>query len=203
MPWEESRVWWRGSLTTDYYQELVRSAHGWPHRERRRQVIKPQDMPWEITPHGIVKWLANERMDVAVSTLDAYMLVIPPGSRSGKQRHLAEEYVYVIEGSGYDEHVDCDFDITEQGYNLQCPEEVKRFQWRSGDVIYIPPNTIHQHFNTSSSKPARLIVAMSRLYRWAGLNDLQELEPSPEYQEAKSLPPEKVRDYISRKLALA
>jgi Predicted mannose-6-phosphate isomerase len=200
MPWEESKVWLQGSNLSNYYQELLKSAHKWPYKEKKKQVIKRWEMPWEVTPHGIIKWLVNEKMDTAIRTFDAYMLIIPPGSRSGKQRHLAEEYIYVVEGKGYDLHQDCDFDITEQGYNLQYSDEVKRYEWKSGDLIYIPPNVIHQHFNLSNEKPARLIVAFSRLYKWAGLNDLEEIEAAPEYEEAKSLLPNKLIEYISKKI---
>ncbi|WP_338603004.1 cupin domain-containing protein [Sulfolobus tengchongensis] len=200
MAWEEAKKWLQGNMTSDYFQELLKNSHRWPYKERKKQVIKPWEMPWEVTPNGIIKWLANEKMDIAIRTLDAYMLFIPPYSRSGKERHLAEEYVYVVEGKGYDLHQDCDFDITEQGYNLQCSDEIKRFDWKAGDVIYIPPNVIHQHFNASNDKPARLIVAMSRLYKWAGLNDFEIIENAPEYDEAKSLPPDKLVEYVAKRL---
>ncbi len=52
-------------------------------------------------------------MNTRMETVDAYMQIIPPGSRSGKHRHLAEECLYVVEGHGYDLHQDCDVEITD------------------------------------------------------------------------------------------
>jgi len=46
-------------------------------------------------------------------------------------------------------------------------------------VIYIPPNTIHQHFNAAADKPVRLISAINRIYKYCGLNDLEQLEEPP------------------------
>ena len=56
---------------------------------------------------GLLKHLVNEEMDTRCETVDAYMQIIPPGSRSGKHRQLAEQAFYVLEGKGYDVHVDC------------------------------------------------------------------------------------------------
>ena len=90
-------------------------------------------------------------MNTRMETVDAYMQIIPPGSRSGKHRHLAEECLYVLEGRGYDLHQDCDVEITDT-YHWKPQDEVKRYEWEAGDVIYIPPNTIHQHFNASAGQ---------------------------------------------------
>ena len=58
----------------------------------------PNEMPWELAPQGILKHLINEQMNTRMETVDAYMQIIPPGSRSGQHRHLAEECLYVLEG---------------------------------------------------------------------------------------------------------
>ena len=68
-------------------------------------------MPWENSPHGLIKHLVNEEMNARAETVDVYMQIIPPGSRSGKHRQLAEQAFYVLEGRGYDLHVDCDLEI--------------------------------------------------------------------------------------------
>mgnify|MGYP006138812355 CR=1 FL=1 len=70
--------------------------------------MHPEDMPWELSRHGLLKHLMNEGMNTRMETVDAYMLIIPPGSKSGKHRQLAEECLYVLEGRGYDLHQDCD-----------------------------------------------------------------------------------------------
>jgi gentisate 1,2-dioxygenase len=130
-----------------------------------------------------------------METVDAYMQIIPPGSRSGKHRHLAEECLYVLEGRGYDLHQDCDVEITDT-YHWKPQAEVKRFEWEAGDIIYIPPNTIHQHFNADPKQPVRLISAINRVFKKCGLNDLEQIEDAPEYDAKVSLDAEMVRAYL-------
>jgi quercetin dioxygenase-like cupin family protein len=157
-------------------------------------------MPWEMAPQGLLKHLLNEQMNTRMETVDAYMQVIPPGSRSGKHRHLAEECLYVVEGHGYDLHQDCDVEITDT-YAWKPQDEIKRFEWEAGDVIYVPPCTIHQHFNGDSQRPARLISCTNRIYKNSGLNDLVQLENAPEYDPNVVLTAELVRKYIEGQLA--
>jgi quercetin dioxygenase-like cupin family protein len=134
-------------------------------------------------------------MNTRMETVDAYMQIIPPGSRSGKHRHLAEECLYVVEGRGYDLHQDCDVEITDD-YHWIPQNEIKRFDWEAGDVIYIPPNTIHQHFNADASQPARLISAINRIFKNSGLNDLEQIEPAPEYDPEVKLTADVMRQYL-------
>jgi gentisate 1,2-dioxygenase len=134
-------------------------------------------------------------MNTRMETVDGYMQIIPPGSRSGKHRHLAEECLYVLEGRGYDLHQDCDVEITDT-YHWKPQDEIKRFEWEAGDVIYIPPKTIHQHFNADPDRPVRLISAINRIYKNSGLNDLEQIEDAPEYRPGLTLTAEIVRDYL-------
>src|SRR3989304_410186 len=48
-------------------------------------------------------------------------------------------------------------------------EKVKSSEWEAGDVLYLPPNTIHQHFNADPERPARLISVINRIYEQCGL----------------------------------
>jgi uncharacterized RmlC-like cupin family protein len=136
-------------------------------------------------------------MNTRMETVDAYMQVIPPGSRSGEHRHLAEECLYVVEGNGYDLHQDCDVEITDT-YAWKPQPEVKRFEWEAGDVIYIPPCTIHQHVNSDAARPARLISCINRIYKNSGLNDLEQVEDAPEYDPSVVLTADLVKQYIAR-----
>ena len=124
------------------------------------------------------------------------MQVIPPGSRSGKHRHLAEECLYVVEGHGYDFHQDCDVEITDT-YSWKPQPEIKRYEWEAGDVIYVPPSTIHQHFNGDPLRPARLISCANRIYKNCGLNDLEQIEDAPEYDPKVVLTAELVKRYLA------
>ncbi len=200
MAWDESKVWMRGAANEKLYQGLLEDAQAQPLRNaKRKKIVHPEEMPWEMSRQGLLKHLLNERMNTRMETVDAYMQIIPPGSRSGKHRHLAEECLYVLEGRGYDLHQDCDVEITDT-YHWKAQDEVKRYEWEAGDVIYLPPNTIHQHFNADPERPVRLISAINRIYKQCGLNDLEQIENAPEYDPSVVLNADLVGQYLKRKI---
>jgi quercetin dioxygenase-like cupin family protein len=197
VPWDEYRAYLQGDLSGSYYDELLDEAATAAERNADRpKVIKSAQMPWENSPHGLLKHIVNEGMNTRAETVDAYMQVIPPGSRSGKHRQLAEQAFYVIEGRGYDLHMDCDLAIVEDAYTWRPDGAEKRFDWEAGDVVYIPPNTISQHFNADATRPARIAVITNRIYRKSGLNDLEQLETAPEYDAGEQLTAEKLKRYL-------
>jgi quercetin dioxygenase-like cupin family protein len=199
MAWDESKAWKRGRSNQKLYQAKLEDAQSAPARNsRRKKIIHPEDMPWELSPQGLLKHLLNEGMNTRMETVDAYMLIIPPGSRSGRHRQLAEECLYVLEGRGYDLHQDCDVEITDT-YHWKPQEELKRYEWEAGDVIYIPPNTIQQHFNADPERPVRLISVVNRIYKACGLNDLEQLENAPEYVPNTVVTPELVESFLKAK----
>ena len=185
MAWSEADAWLKGSRNQGLYGDLLEDAAQAPMRNaKRKKIVTPEDMPWEMARQGILKHLINEGMNTRMETVDAYMQIIPPGSRSGRHRHLAEECLYVLEGRGYDLHQDCDVEITDT------------YHWTAQDVIYIPPNTIHQHFNSDPERPVRLISAINRIFKTCGLNDLEQIEDAPVYQPGTVLTAERVRAYL-------
>jgi quercetin dioxygenase-like cupin family protein len=199
MAWDESKVWADGHEQGKYYQGLLDDAEQKPaSNAKRRKVVRPNDMPWEMARQGLLKHLLNEQMNTRIETVDAYMQIIPPGSKSGKHRHLAEECVYVLEGRGYDLHQDCDVEITDT-YHWTPQDEVKRYEWEAGDVIYIPPNTIHQHFNADPDRPVRLISSINRIFKYCGLNDLEQIENAPEFDPSVTLDGDKIQAYLRSK----
>jgi quercetin dioxygenase-like cupin family protein len=198
MAWDESQAWLSGNTAGNLYQSLLQEATELPKRNsQRRKIVHPDEMPWELSRQGLLKHLLNAQMNTRMETVDAYMQVIPPGSRSGKHRHLAEECLYVVEGYGYDLHQDCDVEITDT-YAWKPQPDIKRFEWEAGDVIYIPPCTIHQHFNADAARPARLISCINRIYKNSGLNDLEQIEDAPEYTPNVVLSAELVKEFIER-----
>jgi len=203
MAWDESKAWLKGRNNQKLYQGLLDDAESAPARNaKRRKIVHPEDMPWELSPQGLLKHLLNEGMNTRMETVDAYMLIIPPGSRSGKHRHLAEECLYVLEGRGYDLHQDCDVEITDT-YHWKPQDEVKRYEWEAGDVIYVPPNTIQQHFNADPERPVRLISVINRIYQACGLNDLEQLENAPEYVPGTLVTPALVERFLKTKETIA
>ena len=183
MLFEESKKAYIKKVESTYYEEKLREREKQIEENRqKKKIIKPESMPWEKSRQGILKHLFNERMDVPIESIDAYMQFIPPGSRSGKHRHMSEEYIFVLEGKGYDLHWDVDFELGEK-YYWKVAERPSRWEWEQGDSIYIPPNTVHQHFNSDPEKPARFISATSRMVRYIGFDDLEQIENAPEYEE--------------------
>lgn len=199
MAWDESKAWNQGNQQGKYYQGLLDDAEQMPARNaKRNKVVRPENMPWEMARQGLLKHLLNESMNTRMETVDAYMQIIPAGSKSGKHRHLAEECLYVLEGRGYDLHQDCDVEITDT-YHWKPQAEIKRYDWEAGDVIYIPPNTIHQHFNADPERPVRLISSINRIFKYCGLNDMEQLENAPEFDPAVVLNEDVIRTYLRQR----
>jgi quercetin dioxygenase-like cupin family protein len=198
MAWSEAKAWLKGTKHEALYQQLLDDATNAPARNAlRKKIVKPEDMPWEMARQGLLKHLLNEAMNTRMETLDAYMQIIPAGSKSGRHRHLAEECLYVLEGQGYDLHQDCDVEITDTYHWTPLPE-VQRFDWQAGDVIYVPPNTIHQHFNASPDRPVRLISVINRIFKSCGLNDLEQLDDAPEFKPGVALNAQMVARYLNK-----
>jgi quercetin dioxygenase-like cupin family protein len=199
MAWDENAAWIEGTDNQDLYQQLLTDAETAPVRNaERKKILHPNEMPWEMSRQGLLKHLINENMNTRMETVDAYMQIIPPGSKSGKHRHLAEECLYVLEGRGYDMHQDCDVEITDT-YHWTPQEQVQRFEYEAGDIVYVPPNTIHQHFNADPNRPLRLISTINRIFKQCGLNDLEQIEDAPEYRPGVILNPEMIRDFLRSK----
>jgi len=169
-----------------YYEEKLKDTkEKIKENKEKRKIVKPESMPWEKSRQGIIKHLCNEKMNIQIESIDAYMQFIPGGSRSGRHRHMSEEYIFVLEGKGYDLHWDVDFELGDR-YCWKVDEKSSRWEWEQGDSIYIPPNTVHQHFNADTEKPARFISATSRMVRYIGFDDLEQIENAPEYGEEKA-----------------
>lgn len=177
---ESKKAYIRKAESTYYEEHLSNAEKTIEEKKTWSKVIKPESMPWENSRQGIIKHLFNEKIEVQVESIDAYMQLIPPGSRSGKHCHMSEEYIFVLEGKGYDLHWDVDFELNEK-YYWKVDEEPSRWEWQQGDSIYIPPNTVHQHFNADPGQPARFISVTSRVVRYIGFDNLEQIENAPEY----------------------
>jgi gentisate 1,2-dioxygenase len=140
-------------------------------------VVLAEDQPFEQSPDGLIKHLVHEKLNTRECCVDAYMQFIDPGKHTGKHRHMWEEIIFVLEGSGYDLHWDVKFDCMES-YKWEWEEEPKRNEWTRGDFIYIPPYSTHQHFNTGDGE-ARLIVISNRIIKKMGFNWLDQIENAP------------------------
>ncbi len=140
-------------------------------------VVTAEDMPFERSADGLIKHLVHKKLNTRECCVEAYMQFLKAGERSGKHRHMWEEIIFVVEGSGYDLHWDMKFDCLE-AFEWDWAEEPKRFEWQRGDFIYIPPFTIHQHFAEADSE-ARLIVISNRIVKEMGYDWFDQLENAP------------------------
>lgn len=169
---------YRGREVT-WYRDRLQSAEQAKQRDLK-SLVTPEDMPWDNCEQGILKHLVHAEMATVENTLDLVIQLIPAGSRSGKHRHMGEEYMFILEGSGYSLHWDVEMELGDR-YTWKVPDSPSRWEWEKGDSVYIPPNTIHQHFNADSENPLRFISAESRIIRFMGLDDLEQLENAPEF----------------------
>lgn len=180
---EESRCWNRGDKTASYYEKRIIRTKEKPQKHARlMKVIHPEDMPWEECRHGKLKHMVNDEMGAVSQTMTAYIQEIAPDSNTGKHRHMAEEMVFVLEGRGYDLHWDVELKLTDR-YEWVVDEEPKSFDWEAGDLIAIPVNTVHQHFNSDPEKPARILSAINNVYKMLDCDDLEQIENAPEYKK--------------------
>jgi quercetin dioxygenase-like cupin family protein len=140
-------------------------------------VVLSEDQPFEESPDGLIKHLVHEKLNTREMCVDAYMQFLEPGKSTGKHRHMWEEVIFVLEGSGYDLHWDVKFDCIDE-YNWEWEEEPKHNEWKRGDFIYVPPYSTHQHFNSGDTE-ARLIVISNRIIKKMGFNWLDQVENAP------------------------
>ncbi|MGH2819506.1 MAG: cupin domain-containing protein [Actinomycetota bacterium] len=153
-----------------------------PGTEARSKIVKPADTTWETTRDGNVRVLCSgEREDVRVFSVDLYEQDIPAGSRSARHWHMADEVLYVLSGSGYSLHYEVEAEIAER-YHARIAREPSRHDFTAGDLVYVPQNTVHQHFNASSDEPLRLLSAQNRVIKLLGYDNVVYLEDAPEYE---------------------
>ena len=126
-------------------------------------VVRGADQDWEMTPHGRLRWYVHPKTASASKQKWIYLHEIPAGSRSGRHRHIAEELILVLRGSGYDMH------------------DGERWEWTEGQLICIPTMTEHQHFSTGDTD-ALLLSAMPSHYTFLGLGGIEHFEDAPEFE---------------------
>lgn len=150
-------------------------------RDRQREfslkgagLISGDELPWELNAQGKMKWYMHPFLQNQVfNSFMFYMQEIPPGSRSGRQRHQGNQVIHILSG---------------QGYTLI---DGVRHEWEAGDVVQLPlrpKGVVFQHFNGSTTEPVRLIACEPNLVfalnvdRGAGF---EQLEACPEYLESR------------------
>jgi quercetin dioxygenase-like cupin family protein len=148
------------------------------------KVVKRSDTSWQTTADGRVRMISSkDRTDQRIVSVDMYEQEIPPGGRSGKHWHMADEVLYVISGSGYSLHWDVEAEIAER-YYARIAKEPTRHEFSTGDTVYVPTNTVHQHINASEGEPLVLLSGQNRMFRYLGYDSVRHLEPATEFEAA-------------------
>jgi mannose-6-phosphate isomerase-like protein (cupin superfamily) len=146
----------------------------------RKKVISPSDTVWEQTPLGRKRVIASaERTDGRIFSIDAFELEIEAGGHSGKYWKMADEVYYVLSGGGYALQWEVEAEIAEK-YYARIAKEPTRHEFRKGDTVYVPQNTIAQHF-AADGTPLHLLSVRNRIFRYLGYDNVHYLEDAPEY----------------------
>lgn len=155
------------------------SAVWTPGVEGLSKVVKAAETRWEDTPDGRVRILSSpDRDDLRCFSVDVYQQQIPPGGRSSRHWHMADEVLYVMAGSGTSRQWQVEAEIAERYYaRIATEPQVDRF--RAGDTVYVPQNTVHQ-FVADEGEPLLLLSAQNRLFRHLGYDRVTVLEPATE-----------------------
>ena len=85
-----------------------------------------------------------EPKDGITQTFHLHLEEYAPGASSQKHGHVNEAAFYILDGTGYEIH------------------DGVRYDWEAGDVAIVHNNCVHQHFNASTTKPARAIVIKTK-----------------------------------------
>ena len=148
----------------------------------REHVAKRSDTKWENTADGLVRIVTDpDRTDLVPTAVDLYEQEI--ASMSARHWHLADELVYVVSGQGESRHWRV---ATAAGdrYAARVAKDASRWPFATGDVVFVPRNTVHQHVNTGR-EPLRIVVAQSRVFKLLGYDSVVYLDrPRPSAREA-------------------
>ena len=158
-------------------EDVAASADFRAHYETLLNIVAAEDMPWEQSADGLIKHLVHHKINTRECCVEAYMQFLKPGEKSGIHRHMWEEIIFVVEGSGYDLHWDLKWDCIE-AFQWEWAAEPKAYSWKRGDYIYIPPFTNHQHV-AGDKDDCRLIVISNRITKEMGFDWFDQVERAP------------------------
>ena len=126
-----------GTKTATFRADEVRQSLEFRKQyESRTNVVLAEDMPWEHSADGLIKHLVHEKLNTREMCVEAYMQFLKPGEKSGIHRHMWEELIFVVEGSGYDLHWDLKWDCL----------EAFQWEWAAGaEGVFLEARRLHLH----------------------------------------------------------
>jgi quercetin dioxygenase-like cupin family protein len=170
--WQQGRP---AAFETDGYGPREDWSRLWsPGVTAKRKVVKLVDAPWHATAGGRERVLSGPGgPDIRANSVDVYQQEIAPGGKSAKHWHMADEAIYVMSGNGHSLHWDVEAEIADR-YYAHIAEKPSRWDFTTGDLVYIPQNTVHQHVNDDPSAPLTMLSARNRLFRLLGYDAVVE-----------------------------
>ena len=152
---KKDRIFVRGIQGAYSLSEELKRLRAMP-RVRRGRQIKFNDGPQAYSRHYV------EPKDGITQTFHLHLEEYGPGGRSQKHGHVNEAAFYILDGEGYEIH------------------DGIRYDWKAGDVAIVHNNCVHQHFNASSTKPARALVIKTKpMYMFMNMLFQKQVEPRP------------------------
>jgi quercetin dioxygenase-like cupin family protein len=107
------------------------------------RVVKGRELTFNDGPQTFSKHFV-EPIDGLTQTLHIHLEEYAPGGRNQKHGHVNEAAFYILDGEGYEIH------------------DGIRYDWKAGDVAVVHNNCVHQHFNASTTRPARALVMKTK-----------------------------------------
>jgi len=127
-------------------------------------------LPWEVNRHGITRWYLHPLLLYSgLHNFSAYLQCMPPGSRSGAQKHPGDMVFFFARGRGH------------------TMLDGTRYDWGAEDLLILPirPDGVtYQHFNDDPSAPAFVFACEPNLTFLFDLDRgsaFEQLEDAPEF----------------------
>jgi len=141
----------------------------------RKKVIGEADAAWRDTELGRIRTLCSpEQTDARMFSVDVDEILIAPNSHSGKYWKMADEVLFVLEGSGYALMWEVAADIDEK-YHARIAKTPSRHDIGGEDTLYIPQNHVCQLFSGDGT-PLRLLSAQNRIFKHLGYDKVHLFE---------------------------
>jgi quercetin dioxygenase-like cupin family protein len=146
-----------------------------PGVQNKSKIIKPSDTTWEDTPDGRIRIITSAaRTDQRAHSVDLYQQEIAPRSRSPRHWHMSDELIYVMRGRGHSLQWDVEAEIDDR-YYARIRTIPSRWDVEAGELLYIPPNTVHQHVS-DGDEPLLLLSGQNRMFKLLGYDNVAYLQ---------------------------
>jgi len=125
------------------------------------RVVRGSELTFNDGPQAFSRHYV-EPVDGLTQTLHIHLEEYAPGGHNQKHGHVNEAAFYILDGDGCEIH------------------DGIRYDWTAGDVVVVHNNCVHQHFNASSTKPARALVMKTKpMFMFMNMLFQKTVEPRP------------------------